>query len=60
MQPLDTAFEQNFMQMQAKIKQLNPLVNKKRFAVNEGITDEEFLVADEHHRRQQMMKRNVP
>lgn len=43
--------------MQAKIKQLKPLVTKKRFAINEGITDEEFLVADEQHRRQQMMKR---
>ncbi len=33
--------------MQAKIKQLKPLVTKKRFTINEGITDEEFLVADE-------------
>jgi hypothetical protein len=47
MQPLDTAFEKNFKQMQAKIKQLKPVVAKKRFTVNEGITDEEFLVADE-------------
>jgi hypothetical protein len=33
--------------MQAKIKQLKPVIAKKRFIANEGITDEEFLVADE-------------
>jgi hypothetical protein len=47
--------------MQAKIKQLKPKQGlQKRFKVNEGITDEEFLVADEQHRRKQMQKRLEP